>query len=220
MKDPAISMNKAERLAAAIQKLEDMKAYENALYQKGCVYIAGTDEVGRGPLAGPVVAVAVILPKDFDVLGVDDSKKLSEKKREALFELIKENALCYGVGIVDNETIDRINILQASKLAMKMAVDQLDPKPDHLLVDAMTLENVPIAQTGIIKGDSKSVSIAAASILAKVIRDRMMLEYHITYDCYSFDSNKGYGTLAHYEGIRQNGMCPLHRRSFLRQIQT
>jgi len=209
-------MTKEERIALAEKKLEEMKAFERELYDRGCVYIAGTDEVGRGPLAGPVVAAAVILPQDFRILGVDDSKKLSEKKREQLFDAINREALTWGIGIVDSETIDRINILQASKLAMRMAIEQLDPRPDHLLVDAMTLETVSLPQTGIIRGDGRSVTIAAASILAKVTRDRMMLDYHRLYDCYAFDSNKGYGTQAHYDGLRKYGLCPIHRRSFLK----
>lgn len=211
-------MNKAERQEKAISRLEDMKLYEELLYEQGCRYIAGTDEVGRGPLAGPVVAVALILPRDFSILGVDDSKKLSAKKREALFDIIKENCISFGVGIVDHDIIDEINILQATKLAMKIAFGQLEPKPDHLLIDAMTLPEINCPQTGIVQGDSKSVTIAAASILAKVTRDRMMLEYHLEYNCYSFDNNKGYGTKAHYEGIRDNGLCPIHRKSFLKGI--
>lgn len=209
-------MNRTERLEKDIKRLEDMKAYENLLYEQGCHYIAGTDEVGRGPLAGPVVAVAIILPKNFSILGVDDSKRLSAKKREELFDLIKENCITYGVGVVSHEVIDEINILQAAKLAMKIAYENLDPKPDHLLIDAMTLPQIKCPQTGIIKGDSKSVTIAAASILAKVIRDQMMASYHAEYSCYAFDSNKGYGTQAHYDGIRENGLCPIHRRSFLK----
>ncbi len=209
-------MNETERLEKLTDRLEAMKVYENKLYDQGFQLIAGTDEVGRGPLAGPVVAVAVILPRNFSILGVDDSKKLSEKKREALFEIIKENCITFGVGIVDHDVIDEINILQAAKLAMKIAYEQLEPKPDHLLIDAMTLPQVDCPQTGIIQGDSKSVTIAAASILAKVIRDRMMKDYHAEYGCYAFDSNKGYGTKSHYDGIRENGLCPIHRKSFLK----
>ncbi len=209
-------MKKEERLLLAAKKLQEMKLFEEALYQSGCLYIAGTDEVGRGPLAGPVVAAAVILPREFNVLGVDDSKKVTEKKRGELFEILKDCALSYGIGIVDNETIDRINILQASKLAMKLAVAQLHPQPDHLLVDAMRLEDIDLEQTGIIHGDGRSVTIAAASIIAKVTRDRMMQDYHRIYDCYAFDSNKGYGTQAHYEGIRKHGLCPIHRKSFVK----
>ncbi len=230
-------MKKEERLLLLAEKLARMKEYENALYEKGVKYIAGVDEVGRGPLAGPVVAAAVILPEDFALLGVDDSKKLSEKKREELFEQIRDAAVAYGIGCIDNETIDRINILEATKAAMKEALRDLEKKlrdslgddwkaltgnPDrrkpcciqHILIDALTLKDVPIPQTGIIRGDGASVSIAAASILAKVTRDRMMKEYHETYPDYSFDSNKGYGTRAHYEGIKARGLCPIHRKTF------
>lgn len=200
------------------QKLEEMKVYENGLYEKGIKYIAGIDEVGRGPLAGPVVAAAVVLPEDFDVIGVNDSKKLSEKKREELFEIIKEKAVSFAFGIVDNETIDEINILEATKKAMKEAVEGLDVQPEHLLIDAVSLADVDIPQTPIIKGDEKSVSVAAASILAKVTRDRMMVEYSEIYKDYSFEKNKGYGTKAHYEGIEKAGICPIHRKSFLKKI--
>lgn len=211
-------MTKEERRLMLEQKLEEMKVYENGLYEKGIKYIAGIDEVGRGPLAGPVVAAAVVLPEDFDVIGVNDSKKLSEKKREELFEIIKEKAVSFAFGIVDNETIDEINILEATKKAMKEAVEGLDVQPEHLLIDAVSLADVDIPQTPIIKGDEKSVSVAAASILAKVTRDRMMVEYSEIYKDYSFEKNKGYGTKAHYEGIEKAGICPIHRKSFLKKI--
>jgi len=211
-------MTKAERLEKEKSRLAEMRVYENRLYDQGCNFIAGTDEVGRGPLAGPVVAVAVILPRDFAILGIDDSKKLSAKKREELFVLIEENCIAYGVGVVPHDIIDEINILQAAKLAMTFAFEQLEPRPDHLLIDAMTLPQISCPQTGILQGDSKSVTIAAASILAKVIRDRMMLGYHEEYSCYAFDSNKGYGTKAHYDGIRENGLCPIHRKSFFKGL--
>ncbi|HVI41537.1 MAG TPA: ribonuclease HII, partial [Anaerovoracaceae bacterium] len=174
---------------------------------------------GRGPLAGPVVAAAVILPDDFDVLGVDDSKKLSEKKREELYTLITEYAVSYGIGIIDNYIIDEINILEATKLAMKQAIEKLETKPEYILIDALTLKDVVIPQKGIIKGDSLSVSIAAASIVAKVTRDRMMVEYHQKFPHYAFEQNKGYGTKAHYEGIDGHGLCELHRRSFLKSYE-
>ena len=211
-------MTREERRLMLEQKLEEMKVYENGLYEKGIKYIAGIDEVGRGPLAGPVVAAAVVLPEDFDVIGVNDSKKLSEKKREELFEIIKEKAVSFAFGIVDNETIDEINILEATKKAMKEAVEGLDVQPEHLLIDAVSLADVDIPQTPIIKGDEKSVSVAAASILAKVTRDRMMVEYSEIYKDYSFEKNKGYGTKAHYEGIEKAGICPIHRKSFLKKI--
>lgn len=232
-------MKKEERQKLLQEKLLKMKQYENALYEKGIQYIAGVDEVGRGPLAGPVVSVAVVLPRDFNILGVDDSKKLSPKKREELYEQIKDAAVAYGVGCVDNETIDRINILEATKLAMKDALRELEgklrdhlgedwkkltgdedrQKPcciQHVLIDALTLKDVPIEQTAIIHGDETSLSIAAASILAKVTRDRMMKEYHAIYPDYAFDCNKGYGTRAHYDGIQRKGLCPLHRKTFVK----
>lgn len=209
-------MTKAERIEKAKQRLAEMRKFEEALYEQGIQYIAGIDEVGRGPLAGPVVAAAVILPKDFNVLGVDDSKKLSEKKREELYEEILRYAVCCSIGIIDNHQIDEINILEATKLAMKQAVENMETMPEHLLIDALTLKDIAIPQQGIIKGDSLSVSIAAASIVAKVTRDRMMNEYHEKYPQYAFHQNKGYGTKAHYEGIDSHGMCELHRRSFLK----
>lgn len=216
-------MNRNEKLK---EKFETMMIYENKLYEEGLYYIAGIDEVGRGPLAGPVIAAAVVLPRGFDVLGIDDSKKLSEKKREELFEIIKREAISYGIGKVENDIIDEINILEATKVAMKAAISQLNynlkekeqTEIQHILIDALTLKDVDIPQTGIIKGDSKSVSIAAASILAKVTRDRLMVEYSEVYPFYSFESNKGYGTRAHYEGIEKAGICPIHRKSFLKNI--
>lgn len=204
-------------------KLIEMSEFENSLRNNGIKIIAGIDEVGRGPLAGPVYAACVVLPKDFDVLGVDDSKKLSEKKRNELNEKIKEKAIAYGIGIVNNETIDEINILNATKLAMKIAVTNTEKMLEgkcieHLLIDALKLEEVAIPQTGIIKGDSKSVSIAAASIVAKVARDGYMIEQSKIYPYYSFESNKGYGTKAHYEGMREYGFTPIHRKTFLRKF--
>ena len=234
-------MKKEERLLFLQEKLVKMKEYEEALYAKGLQYIAGIDEAGRGPLAGPVVAAAIVLPADFALLGVDDSKKLTPKKREELFEQIKESAVSYGIGVVDSQTIDRINILEATKLAMKEALRECEKGIretlgagwretlhvgqgrnacciEHVLIDALKLHDVPIAQTAIIKGDAKSVTIAAASILAKVTRDRMMIEYDAIYPGYAFDSNKGYGTEAHYEGLRRLGLTPIHRRSFLKDF--
>lgn len=213
-------MTKEERLKKQLEDLERMLEYERGLYNNGnengpVKYIAGVDEVGRGPLAGPVVTAAVILPADFDVPGVNDSKKLSEKKREELFKVIKEKAVAYSIGICTNEEIDSINILEATKKAMKQAVDALETAPDHILVDALMIPGVDIPQTPIIKGDANSVSIAAASILAKVTRDHMMEEYHEQYPEYAFDRNKGYGTKAHYAGLDKAGACPIHRMSFL-----
>ncbi|HYE68584.1 MAG TPA: ribonuclease HII, partial [Anaerovoracaceae bacterium] len=209
-------MTKEERELKERLKLAEMKQFEEELYAGGVRHIAGIDEVGRGPLAGPVVAAAVILPADFDILGVDDSKKLSEKKREELYTLITKYAVCYSIGIIDNYMIDEINILEATKLAMKQAIEKLQITPEYILIDALTLKDIVIPQKGIIKGDSLSVSIAAASIVAKVTRDRMMGEYHQKYPHYCFDQNKGYGTKAHYEGIDSFGICELHRKSFLR----
>lgn len=202
------------------EDLQRMMAEERKLYAEGnhagpVKYIAGVDEVGRGPLAGPVVTAAVILPEDFSILGVNDSKKLSEKRRDELFDKIKEAAVCWSIGIRDNHDIDRINILEATKEAMCDAVRGLEIRPDHLLIDALTLKDIDIPQTGIVKGDANSVSIAAASILAKVTRDRMMVEYHETYPDYAFDKNKGYGTKTHYEGLDRVGASPIHRMSFL-----
>lgn len=219
-------MTKEERLKMLEEKLFSMQSYERELRSQGVSIIGGVDEVGRGPLAGPVVTACVVLPEDFDILGVDDSKKLSEKKREELFDKIKEVAIAYGIGSVSNEEIDRINILEATKKAMTIAIKEADlmlekkglGHIEHLLIDALTLKDVPIAQTLIIKGDSTSISIAAASIIAKVTRDRYMVELHEKYPFYGFDSNKGYGTKAHYEGIRNNGITPLHRKSFLKNI--
>ena len=211
-------MTKEERLQKQRERLVEMSVYETALREEGAKWIAGVDEVGRGPLAGPVVAAAVILPEDFDLLGVDDSKKLSEKRREELFEQIREKAVCYAIGMADHKRIDEINILEATKEAMRQAISNLQTQPDHLLIDALTLKEIEIPQTGIVKGDGKSVSIAAASILAKVTRDRMMVEYHKEYPHYAFDKNKGYGTKAHYEGIASHGICPWHRKSFLKNL--
>ena len=198
-----------------------MRQPEQKLHAAGYRYIAGVDEVGRGPLAGPVVTAAVVLPEDFDVLGVDDSKKLSEKRREELFEIIKEKAVAYGIGMCDHEVIDEINILQATKKAMKIAIAECDKKLDgsigYVLFDAVEIDDLDKPQEAVIKGDAKVLAIAAASILAKVTRDRMMVEYAAQYPWYAFEKNKGYGTAAHYEGLRQHGVCPIHRMTFLKK---
>lgn len=199
-------------------RIQAMKVYEKALYGKGLRLVAGVDEVGRGPLAGPVVAAAVILPVDFHVHGINDSKKLSEKKREALYQVILDHALAWGVGIVDHTVIDEINILNAAKKAMKEAIATMNIRPEHVLIDAVELNDLGIPQTSIIKGDEKSLSIAAASIVAKVTRDRMMVEMDSIYPGYGFAQNKGYGTKAHYEGISSQGISPIHRKSFLKNI--
>ena len=220
-------MTKQEREQFLREKLQTMQIYERDLRAAGKRYIAGVDEVGRGPLAGPVVAACVILPEDFDVLGVDDSKKLSEKKREQLYDAILSEALAYGIGMQDNASIDEINILEATKEAMRCAILEAEQALraktgcgiDHILIDALTLREVAIPQTGIVKGDGASLSIAAASILAKVTRDRMMVEYDSIYPGYAFAKNKGYGTKAHYEGLQAQGMTPIHRRSFLKNLK-
>ena len=210
-------VEKALKRQAAYEKelsrTEKMKEYEKKYASFS--YICGIDEVGRGPLAGPVVAGAVILPKDCDILYINDSKKLSEKKREELYALIMEKALATGLGVVVPERIDEINILQATYEAMRQAIGKLKHKPQLLLNDAVTIPGVSIKQVPIIKGDAKSISIAAASIIAKVTRDRMMVEYDRTYPQYGFASNKGYGAKAHIEAIKKFGPTPIHRRSFI-----
>ena len=190
-----------------------MKEYENELYKQGIKYIAGIDEVGRGPLVGPVVTAAVILPKDFYDERINDSKKLTEKKRELLYDVIMENAISVGIGMSSNEVIDEINILEATKKAMLEAISKLSVKPDHLLIDAVKL-NTDIPQTAIIKGDAKSESIAAASIIAKVTRDRMLIELDKKHPEYDFNHNKGYGTKKHIEALYKYGVLKEHRKTF------
>ena len=210
-------VEKALKRQAAYEKelsrTEKMKEYEKKYASFS--YICGIDEVGRGPLAGPVVAGAVILPKDCDILYLNDSKQLSEKKREELYALIMEKALATGLGVVPPERIDEINILQATYEAMRQAIGKLKHKPQLLLNDAVTIPGVSIKQVPIIKGDAKSISIAAASIIAKVTRDRMMVEYDRTYPQYGFASNKGEGAQAHIEAMKKLGPTPLHRRRFI-----
>lgn len=190
-----------------------MKEFETELYNNGINFIAGIDEVGRGPLVGPVVTAAVILPKDFYDERINDSKKLTEKKRELLYDIIMENAISVGIGISSEDVIDEINILNATKRAMLEAVNNLSVKPEHLLIDAVKL-NTDIPQTSIIKGDAKSESIAAASIIAKVTRDRMMVELDKLHPEYDFKHNKGYGTKKHIEAIRKYGIIKEHRKTF------
>lgn len=204
---------KGERLEAELARLDKMQEYERMYSDRG--FICGIDEAGRGPLAGPVVAGAVILPKDCRILYLNDSKKVSEKRRELLYEEIKEKAVAWGVGIVPPQRIDEINILQATYEAMRQAVGQLKATPGILLNDAVTIPQISIPQVPIIKGDAKSVSIAAASILAKVTRDRMMREYDRIYPEYGFAAHKGYGTAAHIQALKDLGPCPIHRRSFI-----
>jgi len=194
--------------------MKDLWYFEKEATQKGCNDIAGIDEAGRGPLAGPVVSAAVILPATFQDPDITDSKKLSPKKRERLFDKIYDRAISVGIGIVDPVEIDRINILQASLLAMAMAVENLIPQPDHLLIDGNFPIPSELPQQSIIKGDALSISIAAASIVAKVSRDRLMQCYHEYYPQFDFPKHKGYPTKAHKEAIREFGFCPIHRRSF------
>ena len=206
---------KQEKLAKERVRLEEMRSYEHQYERYG--YVCGIDEAGRGPLAGPVVAGAVILPEDCEILWLNDSKQLSEKKREALYDEIMEKALAVSVGMASPARIDEINILQATYKAMQQAISKLSIKPDLLLNDAVTIPDVEIEQIPIIKGDAKSASIAAASIVAKVTRDRMMKEYDIIYPGYDFAKNKGYGTKAHIEGIKKQGICDIHRRTFVKK---
>ena len=222
-------MNKEEKEQYLIQRLEDMLSYEHNLWEAGIPCVGGVDEVGRGPLAGPVCAACVVLPQDFDVIGVNDSKKLSEKKRRELYAVIVGRALAYGIGLVDNKRIDEVNILNATKEAMTAAVSAAaamlsaralteDEKTiGHLLVDAVKLPEAGIPGTAIVQGDEKSVSIAAASIVAKVTRDRIMVGFDDIYPGYGFSSNKGYGTEAHYAGLQAKGPTPIHRKTFLHE---
>lgn len=214
----AAEKKRLEKLEAERARLETMKVFEYNSRKYSC--ICGVDEAGRGPFAGPVVAGAVILDLDDpenEILYLNDSKKLSEKKREALYDEIKEKAVSFAVGIVDNKVIDEINILQATYRAMRMAIEGVSVKPDYILADAVTIPDIDIAQEGIIKGDAKSVSIAAASIMAKVTRDRIMLEYDKEFPQYGFASHKGYGTKAHIEAIKKYGPLDIHRRTFIRK---
>ncbi|MFS9035689.1 ribonuclease HII [Streptococcus australis] len=194
-------------------RLEKMLAYEKELYAQGIHLIAGVDEVGRGPLAGPVVAAAVILPENCKIPGLNDSKKIPKSKHYAIYQAVLDQALSIGIGIKDNQVIDQVNIYEATKLAMLEAIQELDPRPQHLLIDAMKLD-LPISQTSIIKGDANSLSIAAASIVAKVTRDQMMATYDQEYPGYDFTQNAGYGTSNHLEGLEKHGVTPIHRRSF------
>ena len=206
---------KLEKLRQEKERMHEMFAYERKYGQYH--YICGVDEVGRGPFAGPVVAAAVILPKDCDILYLNDSKKISEKKRDILYDEIYEKAVAVGIGMASEKVIDEINILQATYKAMQSAIEKLEVVPDLLLNDAVTIPEISIPQVPIIKGDAKSASIAAASIVAKVTRDRMMKEYDAVYPGYQFVRNKGYGTKAHIEAIRAQGICEIHRRTFVKK---
>lgn len=201
-----------------LARLEEILIYERGCWEAGYELVAGIDEVGRGPLAGPVVAASVILPKECKIEGVNDSKKLSAKKREELYDIILEKALSYGIGIVSNERIDEINILQATYEAMRDALSQLSPKADYILADAVTIPRVSTPQRGIIKGDAKSMSIGAASIVAKVYRDRLMEAFDEVYPGYGFGANKGYGSVEHIEGIKKLGITPIHRKTFVKNF--
>ncbi len=205
---------RGEALAAERARIDAMKFFERKY--DSYAYICGVDEAGRGPLAGPVVAGAVIFPKDVDILYVNDSKQLSAKKREELYDVIREKAVSYAVGIVDAARIDEINILQATYEAMREAVGGLFVEPDILLNDAVVIPGLPMKQVGITKGDARSVTIGAASIIAKVTRDRMMVEYDEKYPGYGFAKHKGYGTREHYDALRRLGASPIHRMTFLK----
>ena len=204
-----------EKLEKELERLKQMRVYED---QYPNAIVCGIDEAGRGPLAGPVAAAAVILPRDCRILYLNDSKKLSEKKRELLYDEIREKAVAYGVGIVGPDRIDEVNILQATYEAMRLAIAQLKVKPEILLNDAVTIPLVELKQIPIVKGDAKSVSIAAASILAKVTRDRMMMEYDKLFPEYGFGKHKGYGTAAHIQALKEYGACSIHRKSFIKNF--
>ena len=204
------------------ERIAGMRAFENERIREmlgtEAFVVAGIDEAGRGPLAGPVAAGAVILPADHDILYLNDSKKLSAKKRDMLYDQIREEAVAWAVGLVEPARIDEINILQATYEAMRLAISQLKVSPTVLVNDAVTIPGVNIPQVPVIKGDAKCISIAAASILAKVTRDRIMEEMDAMYPAYGFAGHKGYGTKAHIEAIREHGPCPIHRRSFITRI--
>lgn len=208
------AMNKMEKLRLEKERIERLKEYEYKYWDK-YDYVGGIDEVGRGPLAGPVVTACVILPKDCDILYINDSKKLSATKREELYEEIMEKAVSVSIGVVSEARIDEINILQATYEAMRQAVSECKVQPQVLLNDAVTIPGINIPQVPIIKGDAKSISIGAASIIAKVTRDRMMVEYEDIYPEYHFASNKGYGSQEHIDALRKYGPSPIHRRSFI-----
>ena len=202
-----------------LERLTNLKSMEKELYDKGFEYICGIDEAGRGPLAGPVVVAGVIMPKDSMIEGVNDSKKVSEKKREKLYDMILEEAISYSVAIIGQDVIDDINILNATKQGVTTVVEELDVKPNLILVDALTHINTKgIPYDSIIKGDAKCYNIAAASIIAKVTRDRIMREWDEIYPQYGFSNHKGYGTAKHIEAIKEYGPCPIHRRTFIKNF--
>ena len=202
-----------------IERLNKLKEYEKNIYENKVNSICGIDEAGRGPLAGPVVVGAVILPKESFIEGINDSKKVSEKKREKLYEVITKEAIAYSVGIVSQKTIDEINILNATKLGVKLALENLEKKPDMIMIDALkNMDTLGIPYMSIVKGDAKSYSIAAASIIAKVTRDRIMKEWDESFPMYGFASHKGYGTAKHIENLKKYGPCILHRKTFIKNF--
>lgn len=214
-----LALSARKKIAAfeeEVKRTYAMQEYERK--HADCRYICGIDEVGRGPLAGPVVAAAVILPKDVDIYYLNDSKQLSARKREQLYDEIMEKAVAVGIGFADEECIDEINILQADYVAMRMALSKLSVTPDYLLNDAVIIPEVTILQESIIKGDAKSVSIAAASIVAKVTRDRFMVDMDSVYPGYDFAGNKGYGSAKHIEALKTLGPCKIHRRTFIKNF--
>ncbi len=212
------SKNKIAAYEKEILRMKEIQKFEQSCYNKGYKLVGGVDEVGRGPLAGPVVTACVILPQGLVIEGINDSKKIPEKKREELYSIIMEKALSVSFGIVDNNVIDEINIYKATKQAMEVAINTANVTPDYLLIDAMKLPNIKIPQESIIKGDERSISIGAASIVAKVHRDNLMKLYSEIYNEYDFGQNKGYGTKNHIDAIKKNGICPIHRKSFLTNI--
>lgn len=212
-------MTKQERLEKEKKRTKAVMAFDKAYHDK-YKFVCGIDEVGRGPLAGPVISAAVILPKDCDILYINDSKKLSEKKRIEMAKKIEEIAISIGYGIVDNEIIDKINILNATKMSMKMAVENLSIKPNFLLIDSVKLTNVDIKQDSFDKGDQKSMSIAAASIVAKVKRDKLMIDLSDKYPYYNFHKNKGYGTKEHILMLKKYGISDIHRKTFLKFLSS
>lgn len=213
-----INENARKWLDTELIRIKSLNMFENELYSSNVKIIGGVDEAGRGPLVGPVVAACVVLPRDSFIPDINDSKKLSENKRELLYEIIKEKSIAYGIGIVESNEIDKINILNATYKAMQIAISKITINIDYLLVDALNIPNIKIMQKSIVKGDSKSISIAAASIIAKVERDRIMREYHKLYPKYNFKKNKGYGTKEHIEALKKYGPCPIHRKTFINKI--
>lgn len=214
------AFKRQQRLDREIERVHEMRVFEqNAIYEQygmiGAVLICGVDEAGRGPLAGPVAAGACILPADHDILYINDSKKLTPKKRDQLYDIIREEAIAFHVALVSPERIDEINILQATYEAMREAIAALNPAPAAVVADAVTIPELQIPQIGIVKGDARCASIAAASILAKVTRDRLMEEYDAQYPEYGFAGHKGYGTKAHIDALKAYGPCPIHRRTFI-----